>query len=151
MRLHCLAVYAVVLVASTAAVANEFCGKVISVSYFKSDSVVLLKELRDANTGAPIRSTGVRLQDRGVNLKVSKVIAQLTIQDSERMQEDLANQKFDWHYLAGDQHHPHPYAEDFEVCVDADLKSAGPRGEIATVKRLIDILEDGHSVVDLAD
>lgn len=137
---------------SASAFAAEFCGQLIANSYHQTDrqliSLVLLKDLRDAKTKIPLITTGIRLGDKETAYKVAKVISQLTVQNSEQMKADLENSEFNWYYMYGNEMSPNPRTEDFVVCVDADLSKAKD-GRLKEVNKLTDILEDGHSVIDL--
>lgn len=136
---------------------ESFCARITSLSFKESAGRIHAYGHFDrfrtlSETDTLLQVERIRITDPKVIFKLAKVVSQLTIQDSEQLQKDLQNSQFEWDHLVGDELHPNPYEEDFETCLAADLSqlSKGSRS-LSQISKILDVREDGYSVIDLLD
>lgn len=132
----------------------ELCGRLTSLSFVEKSGRIDARAYMDRIKSFPEKHLlpieRVILTDPKTVFKVSKVVAQTSVQDGERLKESLNRSQFEWDYLVGPELHPYPYEEDYELCVRVDL-SYVDGSTLPQVIAILDLLEDGHSIFDLLD
>lgn len=153
-NLFCILV--ILLVSSTAYGAQEdFCGRVKGL-YFKEfrgriHAYGYLDQIESFTKKTPLLPKKIVVTDPKVVFKLARVISQVSIQNSAQLQADLKRTQFEWDYLVGDELHPNPYEEDFTACLKADLGQLKPDSSLQRVTEILDIREDGYSIIDLLE
>lgn len=146
----------ILLLSSTAYGAQDhFCGRIKGL-YFKEfrgriHAYGYLDRIESFTEKSPLQIEKIVVTDPKVVFKLAKVISLTSIQNSDRLQADLRRTQFEWDYMVGDELHPNPYEEDFTACLKADLSQLSEDFSLKRVTEILDVREDGHSIIDLLD
>ncbi len=136
-----------------AAVTTSFCGELSQLSFREFSGrinayAVILRPYSQQDK-LPLHFNKIIVTDPKVVFKVAKVISQVSVQNPKQLQEDLKNSQFTWDSVVSDELHPNPYVEDFEACLRADLDRIGLNSTLERIDEIVDLREDGYSIIDL--
>ena len=135
---------------------QSLCGQLKELHFYENplhrvQAFVLLDHIKIENKSDPFWLQKLSLTDPKIVFNISKAVSKSSIQNSKQLQKDLKELKFHWDRYVGSEEAFNPFEEDFRVCITADLDRLNERRELPVVFKLDDILEDGHSIIDLID